>query len=187
MIVQHRSRKATEICVRLAGKLGVPCSEDHLCLILILSHFLSALSVIPGDPPNFLRPIVGLPVPHHHLAGDDHPDPMSPQQQQQQRSFSSSAFAFAAAVSPVAGSMKVQAPAGGRPPMAPSTDKGSDVQRVNIGVFGVMNAGKSTLINRITRQETSIVDATPGTTADVKVGRRKERGKEGGGRRLEEG
>ena len=32
-----------------------------------------------------------------------------------------------------------------------------------------MNAGKSTLINRITRQETSIVDSTPGTTADVKV------------------
>ena len=151
-------------------------------------HFLSPLSVIPGDPPNFLRPIVGLPVPHHHLAGDDHPDPMSPlQQQQQQRSFSSSAFPATAAASPAVGSMKVQPPAGGRPPMAPSTDKGSDVQRVNIGVFGVMNAGKSTLINRITRQETSIVDATPGTTADVKVG--EEKGERGGGegRGLEEG
>jgi predicted GTPase len=43
--------------------------------------------------------------------------------------------------------------------------KGSDVPRINIGVFGVMNAGKSTLMNAITRQETSIVDATPGTTA----------------------
>lgn len=32
-----------------------------------------------------------------------------------------------------------------------------------------LTSGKSTLINRITRQETSIVDATPGTTADVKV------------------
>jgi hypothetical protein len=39
------------------------------------------------------------------------------------------------------------------------------VPRINIGVFGVMNAGKSTLMNAITRQETSIVDATPGTTA----------------------
>lgn len=54
-------------------------------------------------------------------------------------------------------------------PFAPSTERGSDVQRINIGVFGLMNAGKSTLINRITRQETSIVDSTPGTTADVKV------------------
>uniref|UniRef100_A0A7S3NPP3 Uncharacterized protein n=1 Tax=Aureoumbra lagunensis TaxID=44058 RepID=A0A7S3NPP3_9STRA len=32
-----------------------------------------------------------------------------------------------------------------------------------------MNAGKSTLMNRITRQETSIVDQTPGTTADTKI------------------
>jgi predicted GTPase len=39
------------------------------------------------------------------------------------------------------------------------------VPRINIGVFGVMNAGKSTLMNAITRQETSIVDATPSTTA----------------------
>ena len=30
--------------------------------------------------------------------------------------------------------------------------KGSDVLRINIGIFGVMNAGKSTLLNRITRQ-----------------------------------
>lgn len=52
----------------------------------------------------------------------------------------------------------------------PSTTKGSDVQRLNIGIFGSMNAGKSTLMNRITRSETSIVDATPGTTADTKVG-----------------
>jgi small GTP-binding protein len=51
----------------------------------------------------------------------------------------------------------------------PGTDKGSDVPRVNVGVFGIMNAGKSTLMNAITRQETSIVDATPGTTADVKA------------------
>jgi len=51
----------------------------------------------------------------------------------------------------------------------PGSDKGSDVPRVNVGVFGIMNAGKSTLMNAITRQETSIVDATPGTTADVKA------------------
>jgi len=34
----------------------------------------------------------------------------------------------------------------------PSPVAGSDVPRVNIGVFGVMNAGKSTLINSLTRQ-----------------------------------
>ncbi|CAG9463417.1 unnamed protein product [Pedinophyceae sp. YPF-701] len=51
----------------------------------------------------------------------------------------------------------------------PGPVKGSDVPRINIGVFGSMNAGKSTLMNRITRQETSIVDATPGTTADTKI------------------
>jgi len=51
----------------------------------------------------------------------------------------------------------------------PGPVKGSDVPRTNVGVFGSMNAGKSTLMNLITRQETSIVDATPGTTADTKV------------------
>lgn len=45
----------------------------------------------------------------------------------------------------------------------------TDVQRVNIGIFGKMNAGKSLLMNHITQHETSIVDNTPGTTADVKV------------------
>lgn len=49
------------------------------------------------------------------------------------------------------------------------TFAGSDVPRVNVGIFGRMNAGKSTLVNTLTRQETSIVDATPGTTADTKV------------------
>jgi hypothetical protein len=53
------------------------------------------------------------------------------------------------------------------PHLPPGPAKGSDVPRINIGVFGVMNAGKSTLMNAITRQETSIVDATPGTTAGV--------------------
>jgi predicted GTPase len=42
-------------------------------------------------------------------------------------------------------------------------------QRVNIGIFGTMNAGKSTLVNTIARQEASIVDSTPGTTADTKA------------------
>lgn len=54
-------------------------------------------------------------------------------------------------------------------PLPPGPQKGSDVPRINIGVFGVMNAGKSTLMNAITRQETSIVDATPGTTAGLCV------------------
>jgi hypothetical protein len=62
--------------------------------------------------------------------------------------------------------------------LPPGPAKGSDVPRINIGVFGVMNAGKSTLMNAITRQETSIVDATPGTTAgDLSVLQRGEGGK----------
>ncbi|ELR20974.1 iron hydrogenase assembly protein [Acanthamoeba castellanii str. Neff] len=37
------------------------------------------------------------------------------------------------------------------------------------GIFGAMNSGKSTLMNLISQQETSIVDSKPGTTADTKV------------------
>ena len=43
------------------------------------------------------------------------------------------------------------------------------MERINIGIFGRANSGKSTLMNLITQQETSIVDPTPGTTADVKT------------------
>ncbi|QZE12988.1 50S ribosome-binding GTPase [Halosquirtibacter laminarini] len=43
------------------------------------------------------------------------------------------------------------------------------MKRVEIGIFGRMNAGKSTLMNLLTQQETSIVDPTPGTTADHKI------------------
>ncbi len=39
--------------------------------------------------------------------------------------------------------------------------------RTQIGVFGRMNAGKSSLINRLTGQEVSIVSPTAGTTTDV--------------------
>ena len=53
------------------------------------------------------------------------------------------------------------------PPPGPSA--GSDVRRLNVGVFGAMNAGKSTLVNAVTRQDAAIVDATPGTTADVRA------------------
>jgi [FeFe] hydrogenase H-cluster maturation GTPase HydF len=42
-------------------------------------------------------------------------------------------------------------------------------ERDIIGIFGKMNSGKSSLMNLLTQQETSIVDATPGTTADTKV------------------
>ena len=42
------------------------------------------------------------------------------------------------------------------------------VERKNIGIFGRVNVGKSLLMNTITQQETSIVDNTAGTTADVK-------------------
>ena len=43
------------------------------------------------------------------------------------------------------------------------------MKRINIGIFGRVNSGKSTLMNLLTQHETSIVDSTPGTTADVKV------------------
>ena len=43
------------------------------------------------------------------------------------------------------------------------------VQRDNIGIFGKVNAGKSSLMNLLTQQATSIVDAKPGTTADTKI------------------
>jgi len=43
------------------------------------------------------------------------------------------------------------------------------VERDNIGIFGRMNAGKSSIMNLITQQATSIVDSTPGTTADTKI------------------
>ena len=43
------------------------------------------------------------------------------------------------------------------------------VERDHIGIFGKMNSGKSTLMNLLTQQETSIVDSTPGTTADTKI------------------
>ncbi len=42
------------------------------------------------------------------------------------------------------------------------------VERRNIGIFGRVNSGKSTLMNLITQEETSIVDSHPGTTADTR-------------------
>lgn len=43
------------------------------------------------------------------------------------------------------------------------------IERDHIGIFGKMNSGKSTLMNLLTQQETSIVDPTPGTTSDIKT------------------
>jgi len=43
------------------------------------------------------------------------------------------------------------------------------IDRDNIGFFGKMNSGKSSLMNLLTQQETSIADSTPGTTADTKI------------------
>ena len=42
-------------------------------------------------------------------------------------------------------------------------------ERDIFGIFGKMNSGKSSLMNLLTQQETSIVDATPGTTTDTKI------------------
>lgn len=44
-----------------------------------------------------------------------------------------------------------------------------EIIRDHIGFFGKMNSGKSSLMNLLTQQETSITDSTPGTTADTKV------------------
>ena len=41
-------------------------------------------------------------------------------------------------------------------------------ERKIIGIFGRINAGKSTCMNLLTQQGTSLVDAQPGTTADIK-------------------
>ncbi len=43
------------------------------------------------------------------------------------------------------------------------------VEREHIGIFGKMNCGKSSIMNLLTQQQTSIVDPTPGTTADTKI------------------
>jgi small GTP-binding protein len=43
------------------------------------------------------------------------------------------------------------------------------IERDHIGIFGKMNSGKSSVMNLLTQQVTSIVDATPGTTADTKI------------------
>jgi len=43
------------------------------------------------------------------------------------------------------------------------------IERDNIGLFGKMNSGKSSIMNLLTQQETSIVDSRPGTTADTKI------------------
>ena len=42
------------------------------------------------------------------------------------------------------------------------------LERTLIGIFGRINAGKSTCMNLLTQQETSLVDIQPGTTADIK-------------------
>ena len=44
-----------------------------------------------------------------------------------------------------------------------ATPKG---ERIQIGVFGKTNAGKSSLLNQITNQDLSIVSAVKGTTTD---------------------
>jgi [FeFe] hydrogenase H-cluster maturation GTPase HydF len=43
------------------------------------------------------------------------------------------------------------------------------IQRDNIGIFGKVNSGKSSIMNLLTQQDCSIVDSSPGTTADTKV------------------
>jgi [FeFe] hydrogenase H-cluster maturation GTPase HydF len=47
--------------------------------------------------------------------------------------------------------------------------RAADVPRIHISLIGFMNAGKSSVMNAITQQPTSIVDPSPGTTADTKI------------------
>lgn len=47
--------------------------------------------------------------------------------------------------------------------------KQPNLPRTHIAIVGFMNAGKSSIMNSITQQPTSIVDNTPGTTADTKI------------------
>ncbi len=51
--------------------------------------------------------------------------------------------------------------------MAETLNETPSGSRTQIGVFGRMNAGKSSLINRLTGQEVSIVSPRAGTTTDV--------------------
>jgi ATPase subunit of ABC transporter with duplicated ATPase domains len=53
--------------------------------------------------------------------------------------------------------------------MRPQEASSNSLRRPVIGLFGEMNAGKSTIMNALTQQTTAIVDKTPGTTADVKT------------------
>ena len=43
------------------------------------------------------------------------------------------------------------------------------IGRDHIGIFGKMNAGKSSVMNLLTGQDTSIIDSTPGTTTDTLI------------------
>ncbi|GLI60291.1 hypothetical protein VaNZ11_002404 [Volvox africanus] len=74
----------------------------------------------------------------------------------------------ATAAAPAASPAPSATPSSGSAPGISSTTA-AGVPRINIGVFGIMNAGKSTLINALAQQEACIVDSTPGTTADVKT------------------
>ncbi|KAJ3423346.1 atp/gtp-binding protein-related [Anaeramoeba flamelloides] len=47
--------------------------------------------------------------------------------------------------------------------------KGTNVLRTHVGIFGAMNAGKSSFMNSVTQHNTSIVDSKAGTTADTKI------------------
>ena len=46
-------------------------------------------------------------------------------------------------------------------------EKASSGNRCHIGIYGRMNAGKSSLINAMCNQKISIVSSIPGTTTDV--------------------
>jgi hypothetical protein len=160
---------------------GKPCITDtadecRKCLNARVSMIGKKLRPgVWGDPPNFLAPVSGLDVKQQQAALQSATRTQTTLSTS--RSYHSSRGvrdaaqpmpAAAESAAPVMSrSEAVQGALGGTLPAGPA--KGSDVPRINIGVFGCMNAGKSTLMNAITRQETSIVDATPGTTADVKV------------------
>lgn len=60
------------------------------------------------------------------------------------------------------------AAAGG--PDAAASDAGEEPRHIRVAVLGQPNTGKSTLVNAVTRSETSLVSEIPGTTRDVVAG-----------------
>lgn len=158
---------------------GKPCINDtaeecQKCLNARLSMVGKKLKPgVWGDPPSFrarlnpvsMTPVAGQARGVHTSAAGRQQTPVSTVCE----SCGTSRAAGPACPVPTGPAFTAAAKANGPAIFAGSPSKGSDVPRTNVGIFGRMNAGKSSLMNALTRSEVSIVDATPGTTADTKI------------------